>query len=137
MLLGFKMLPNGLLEPDDEAKKKLKKIANNDSFLMEYKPKRNYQFHKKMFAMLKVVYQNQDKYSNMEDLRTELKLKCGWYSEHITQKQGIIYIPKSMDFSTMDAIEFEDIYQKFIDVALRDFVSVSNEQLQMEIVRFS
>lgn len=137
MLLGFKMLPNGLLEPDEEAKKKLKKINNHDDFLMDYKPKRNYQFHKKMFAMLQVVFMNQNKYENLEDLRTEMKLKSGWYETHVTTKGKLIYMPKSMDFSTMDAIEFEEIYQKFIDIALLHFVAVTDEQLQMEIVRFS
>lgn len=131
------MLPNGLVEPSDKAREKLKNIKNDEVFLIDFKPKRNVLFHRKMFAMLKVVFLNQDKYSNMEHLRTELKLKSGWYNEHISQKQGIIYIPKSMDFSSMDAIQFEDIYQKFIDIALRDFVSVTNEELQVEIVRFS
>jgi len=137
MLLGVKVLPNGLLQPDDEAKHKLRKEQVGESFLMEYKPKRNIKFHKKAFALIKVIFMNQDKYINMEDLRTELKLKSGWYQTHVTTKGVLIYIPKSMDFSSMDALEFEEIYQKFIDVALLHFVSVSNEQLQMEIVRFS
>lgn len=121
---------------DEKSKKKLNKVAVGESFLMDFKPKRNYKFHKKMFALLSIVFRNQNKYDTLEDLRTEMKLKSGWYTEHLTMKQGIIYIPKSMSFADMDALEFEDVYSKFIDIALRDFIPMNKQELEEEIVRF-
>ncbi len=136
MLLEFRKLPNKNLVMDEKSKKKLNKVAVGESFLMDFKPKRNYKFHKKMFALLSIVFRNQNKYDTLEDLRTEMKLKSGWYTEHLTMKQGIIYIPKSMSFADMDALEFEDVYSKFIDIALRDFIPMNKQELEEEIVRF-
>ena len=137
MLLEFRMLPNGnFCSNSEETKKKLSKMKRGDLFLLDYKPKRNVQFNRKIFALLKIVFQNQSKYDNMEDLRTEMKLKSGWYQTHITTKGKLIYIPKSMSFSEMDAIEFEEIYSKFIDIALKHFVPMDKQELEMEIIRF-
>ena len=137
MLLEFIKSPDGKLIPiGDETVSRVAKIKSGDTIFTEYKPRRNYQFHKKAFSLLKLVFDNQSIYSNMEDLRTEFKLKAGWYEEHVSMKQGVIYIPKSMDFSSMDAIEFEEIYSKFIDIALKHFVTFDRRELEEQVLRF-
>ena len=137
MLLEFTKGADGKPIPSsDKSIGKMSKIKVGESFLMDYKPKRNYQFHKKAFSLLKLVYDNQSIYSNMEDLRTEFKLKAGWYEEHITTKGKVIYLPKSMSFADMDAVEFEEIYSKFIDIALKHFVTFSKQELEESILRY-
>ena len=137
MKLAFIKSSGGVLLPaDEECIEKMQKVKNGETIIVDYKPKRNYLLHKKAFALLNLVLQNQDKYNNIEDLLVEFKLKAGHYQEHITQKKGIIYIPKSIAFSEMDNLEFEAIYNKFIDIALRDFVNMSKEDLEKQIINF-
>ena len=137
MLLEVTKSENGKLIPSSEkAIKIFNKVQIGDEILIDFKAKRNTQFHKKGFALLNLVFQNQDRYSNMEDLRTEFKLKAGYYSEHITTKGKIIYVPKSMAFSEMDENEFDELYSKFIDIALKHFVKIDKKDFEDAILRF-
>jgi hypothetical protein len=137
MLLELIKSPDGKLIPiGDETVSRVSKMKSGDTVFVEYKPRRNYQFHKKAFSLLKLVFDNQSIYSNMEDLRTEFKLKAGWYQEHITTKGKVIYLPKSMSFADMDAVEFEEIYSKFIDIALKHFVTFNKQELEEQILRY-
>jgi len=61
----------------------------------------------------------------------------GLYAEHITTKGKIIYVPKSMSFAEMDENEFEELYSKFIDIALQHFVTMGRTELEDAILRFA
>ena len=138
MLLEFTKGADGKPIPSsDKSIDKMSKIKIGEPFLMDYKPKRNYEFHKKGFALLNLIFENQDKYDTFEELRTEMVLKAGWYREHITTKGKLIYIPKSMSFAEMDEIEFAEIYSKFIDIALKHFVTMDKQELEDAILRYT
>lgn len=137
MKISFIKQRGGILIPDcEETEKAMQKVKNGETILIEYKKSRNVGFHKRAFALLNLVLQNQDKYNNLTDLLTEFKLKAGHYQEHISLKKGVIYIPKSISFAEMDELEFGEIYNKFIDIALRDFVTMSKEDLEKQIINF-
>ncbi|MDX8384423.1 MAG: DUF1367 family protein, partial [Ghiorsea sp.] len=57
----------------------------------------------------------------INDLMVEIKLKTGHYEEHITTKGVMIYVPRSLAFSSMGQEEFDAWYSKLIDVALLNF----------------
>ena len=135
-LTFLKSVGGCLLPSDDECIEAMNKIKNGTEIMIEYKQKRNVRFHRKAFALLNLVLKNQDKYSNINDLLVEFKLKSGHYEEHITTKGKIIYIPKSIAFSEMDELEFNELYSKFIDIALQHFVSMSKEELEKQIINF-
>jgi len=91
---------------------------------------RNGGHHRKAFALINYIFENQDKYKTVEDLLVEIKLKAGWYKEHLTTKGQIIYVPKSISFSAMDQAEFNIFYNKIIDIALQHFCEeMTAEQL--------
>jgi hypothetical protein len=137
MKLTFLKSVGGVLLPsDDECIEAMNKIKNGTEIMIEYKQKRNVKFHRKAFALLNLVLKNQDKYSNINDLLVEFKLKSGHYEEHITTKGKIIYVPKSIAFSEMDELEFNELYSKFIDIALQHFISMSKEELEQQIINF-
>ena len=136
LLEVIKTADGKLLPANEEAIKKLSKVKVGDSILIDYKAKRNPLFHRKGFALLNLIFQNQDRYTNLEDLRVEFRLKAGFYSEHITTKGRLIYIPRSMNFSSMDENEFEELYSKFIDIALKHFVTMDKRELEDAVLRF-
>ena len=137
MKLTFLKSVGGVLLPsDDECIEAMNKIKNGTEIMIEYKQKRNVKFHRKAFALLNLVLKNQDRYSNINDLLVEFKLKSGHYEEHITTKGKIIYVPKSIAFSEMDELEFNELYSKFIDIALQHFISMSKEELEQQIINF-
>jgi len=137
MLLEATKSADGKLIPSSEKSIKIfNKVKIGEEILIDYKAKRNLQFHKKGFALLNLVFQNQDIYTNLEDLRVEFRLKAGYYTEHITTKGKLIYIPKSMSFAEMDENEFEELYSKFIDIALQHFVKMDKRDFEDAILRF-
>lgn len=138
VLLEATKIADGKLIPSSEKSIKIfNRVKIGEEILIDYKAKRNVQFHKKGFALLNLVFQNQDIYRNLEDLRVEFRLKSGYYTEHITTKGKLIYIPKSMSFAEMDENEFEELYSKFIDIALKHFVKMDKRDFEDAILRFA
>jgi hypothetical protein len=82
---------------------------------------RNPDHHRKGFALIKLIFDSQEKYRTIEDLLVELKLQTGWYREHIRANGEIIYVPKSISFADMDQLEFEAFYETLIDVAIQHY----------------
>lgn len=136
-LLMIKSQGGVLLPADDEAIEALSKIKNGDSIMIEYKRNRNPMFHRKMFAFLKMVFDNQTVYKTQVELRREMMLKSGRYNKHFTTKGVTLYIPDSMSFDSMDQDEFEKLYSDFIDIALQHFLTdMTAEQVEREILNF-
>lgn len=119
----FRKAKGGFLVPDDQDTIDLMQgIKTDDVYQFEYKKPRNYKFLKKFRALVQVVFDNQDKYKNKEDLVVELKLQVGHYEEHITLGGKVTYQPKSISFASMDELEFGVFYNKVVDVVLKHFL---------------
>lgn len=112
--------------PIDE--EKLSKWKYGEILEVEVKKPRNIKSHRKFFALLNVAFENQDKYTTFHDFRVEVELKCGNYREHVTTKGHLIYVPKSISFASMDETEFSMLYDKAIEVIIRDFCQGSTEK---------
>lgn len=117
---------NGSFTPNPEETAKFK---NGQDYELEVKQPRNIGHHRKFYALMNLVFQNQDKYETLEDLIVEVKLRCGHYQEHISVKGNIMYMPKSIDFARMPQPDFEEFYSKAIDVVLKYFWDSSRDDL--------
>lgn len=98
-----------------------KKIKIGDVYVYEFKKPRNYQFHKKLFALFNLVYQNQDKYNNIDDLRRDLIVCSGYYTKRVDMFGLEVYEPLSLSFASMDEHVFEDLYNSIVDTICREF----------------
>lgn len=98
-----------------------KKIAINESYEFEYKKPRNYKFHKKFFALLNLVYDNQERYNNIDHLRHDLIIEAGFYEIRYNMQGVEVYVPKSISFAKMDELEFNELYTRCIDVIVKYF----------------
>jgi hypothetical protein len=113
----------GKLSPMDEpTQERMQKIRFGEVIEVEFKKKRNPLFHRKFFALMQLVFENQEKYQTMEALLTEMKLQVGHYDEHVTMGGKLIYQPKSIAFDAMDDIEFSEFYDKVVDATLKFFL---------------
>ena len=86
MLLEF--IPSGgkLIPASDETFERVKKMPIGESIFMEWKPKRNYQFHKKFFSLLNFIFENQSHYKSLDNLLEVYKFKAGYFETIITHK---------------------------------------------------
>ena len=114
---------NGVLKPAYDSDYELvKKIPLNEPITFEWSKPRNYKFHKKFFALINLVYQNQEQYNNIEHLRKELTICAGHYDlifdlDTGQQKKEA----QSIKFSSIDEIEFNKIYNDVLEVVVNKF----------------
>lgn len=127
-LSGFKLAYNS----DHEM---AKKIPLNEPIVYDWKKPRNYKFHKKFFALLNLVYENQEQYNNINDLRGELTIEAGFYDVTYTLWGEKKKKPKSISFTSMDEAEFSDLYSRIIDVVVK-WLGVDKEDILTEIEQY-
>ena len=96
-----------------------KKIPLHEPIEFEFTKNRNYKFHKKLFALLNLVFENQEVYNNLEHLRKDLTISAGYYDIRHNFEGVEIYEPKSISFAQMDEIEFSEFYNRIIDVVIK------------------
>lgn len=135
MLLNLKKIENALIPCDEDTVKAFNKLKINDEIYVEWKPKRNYKFHKKLFSMLNLILTNQSMYKSVDNILTECKFKAGYFDIHIMANGEQRYIPKSISFATMKGDEFESFYSSCIDTCL-ELVPMGKTELEEAILRY-
>lgn len=134
---------NGLVPKYDSDREEFRNLKRNTDVLVEVGQKRNYEFHKKFFALIKLTYDNFPEWledslnvHSVEDLRTRLKVDLGLYEVSHYGNQSVI-IPKSIAFDKMDETEFEKFYRSSVNHILKNYLKgVNNEQIEEEIWKF-
>ena len=120
-LFLVKQLNNSFKVAYDSDHEKLKKIKAGEFVECEIKKKRNIKFHKKFFALLNMIYQNQEVYNNIEHLRNDLTISAGFYTTRSNLDGEMIPQANSISFSSMDDFEFSEYYSKVLDVIVMHF----------------
>lgn len=134
---------NGLVPKYDSDREEFSRLKRNTDVLVEVGQKRNYEFHKKFFALLRLTYDNfpermEDKLNvhSVEDLRTRLTIDLGLYGVSHYGNLSVI-TPKSIAFDKMDETEFEKFYKMSVNHILKNYLKgVTNEQIEEEIWKF-
>jgi hypothetical protein len=107
----------GLKPIDDEDIRKLKKIEEGEVVVAEYKLSRNPRFHRKLFALLDLMYTNDRLEITRELYRKEMLLACGYFDSYQGYDGEVRREPKSMSFASMDEDTFNSLYQDMLFVA--------------------
>lgn len=128
---------NGTLKPAyDSDYESLKKIPLNEIIEIEYKKQRNVRFHRKLFSLLNLAYSNQNIFDNLEDMRYCLMLECNLSEIKVNILTGEMFkIPKSLQFSKMDEVEFNEVYNT-LKQYICEWLGVTNEQINEEIEQY-
>ena len=109
-----KQMNNSFKVAYDSDYEKLKKIKVGDLLECEIRKPRNYKFHKKFFAMLNLVFQNQERYDNIDDLRHDLTIVSGYYTERVNIQGEHVKMANSISFAKMTETEFSNLYDSFL-----------------------
>lgn len=130
-----------MYDSDLEAKKHLKigsvvkcKVSNP----------RNYEFHKKFFALVRLTFDNlpsvlAEKWgiNNEEDMLRRFKRDLGYYTSTINEfdEREIEY--KSISFAAMEQYEFERFYYQCLDLVLHKYIKgIDKQDIITEIESF-
>ncbi len=99
----------------------LKKIKVGATVSCEIKQPRNVGFHRKFFALMNMVFENQEVFTSIDFMRKELTKAAGYYDEYLNHKGVKCYEAKSISFGNMKQDEFESLYNSFLDVIVSAF----------------
>ena len=105
----------------DSDYEKAKKLKVNTEYQCEVKRPRNYEFHKKYFALITMVFNNQEKYINIDHLRKDLTIASGFYTKRFDINDNEILEPDSISFGNMKQDVFDDLYSKTLDAIVTYF----------------
>lgn len=98
-----------------------KKIPLNEPIEFEYKRHRNLKFHRKYFALINLVFDNQEHFKHIDDLRAELTIEAGYFDYYFTLQGEERKKAKSISFSAMGEDEFNLLYNTTVDTICKYF----------------
>ena len=127
-----------LVAGDDDARAALKKFKPGDGFWVEIRKARNPTNHRHYFALLSLVFQNQERYTSMEQFRTAVQIAAGHVEQLITLEGEVMLMPKSIDYSSLDDIEFDKVFGEVMRVCVEYFLQgVKLDDLRAEVERYA
>lgn len=144
MEIFCKVTPYGLVpmyDSDSDLKKRLKpdtvvkcKVSNP----------RNYEHHKKFFALLRLTFDNLPSnlaeywnIRNEEDMLRRFKRDLGYFTSSLNERGEKEIEYQSISFAAMEQHEFERFYNQCIDLVLYKYIKgIDKEDLITEIENF-
>jgi hypothetical protein len=124
----------GLVPNYDSDLEKMKKLKIGDTVKCQRISERNYGFHKKFFALIKLGCDNSQLEVPMDVYRKIMTVRAKFYKAYKTDK-GIYREPESINFDTMSQERFEELYSRVLDEIVKD-LGTTSEELEREIVGF-
>lgn len=128
---------NGTWQPaDHDAKLATDAYSVGEIAKFDMVKPRNYDHHKKAFALFNLILENTDKYATVDQILDEIKFRLG-YLDHSIIDGKYVYRLKSIAFDAMGQEKFNRFYSKAIDVILKYMLpGTAPDELVNEIVNF-
>ncbi len=126
----------GSLRPDDtEAEEMVRGIHMNEVVAVVVRRPRNVGHHRKFFALLKKVFENQELYKSEQALLAAIKIATGHCVPlQLTDGQKA-FIPSSISFASMDQAEFEKFWERVVTLVVTKIIpGLRREDLEAEIM---
>lgn len=132
VLLVAKKL-RSLYPVDDAGEDFLSHLAQGEIIEVTIRRPRNIKHHRKFFAMLQLVFSNQNAYKSLDDLLEVCKLSIG-HCRTIRTKVCDVKIPNSISFSSLDQDAFNDFYDRAVQWVIADVIpGLRREDLDEEV----
>lgn len=126
--IRVRKLYNSIVPVDETNAALFEKLKPNGEYKAVFSRERNGAFHRKAFALLKVVFdawqtptiehKGQPVQRDIERLREDMTILAGFYTVTFKYDGTMTLKAKSWSFSSMSQDEFEALYSRLIDVAL-------------------
>jgi hypothetical protein len=108
---------------DDVETLRRMRVAPGDELRAKFKRARNPLHHRRVFALINFVFQNQERFDGAEALRCFLTLHTSFCHAYQDQATGAVFrVPRSWAYDEMDEEEFTKLHEELIPVILREFM---------------
>lgn len=139
-----KVTPYGFV-PLHDSDYELKKRMKQDTVVRcRISLPRNYEFHKKFFALVRLTFENLSfplvkrwNIRNENDMLRRFKRDLGYFKTWANEYGEVEIEYQSISFSAMDETEFEKFYNDCVDLVLSKYIpGIGREDLLEEVERF-
>ena len=124
----------GALRPaDPDADAFMRATKEGRYIIVDAKRPRNVQHHRKLFAMLNIIFENQSFYQSVDQLLAACKIAVG-HVDLIRVGDNVYQIPKSIAFGSMSQDEFDPFYEKAVTWMLEKVIpGLARHDLDAEV----
>lgn len=131
-------LGHSLHPADPESEAEIGKLGRGEVLRFTARRPRNLGHHRKFFALLQLVYENQEQYADREELRRALLIEAGHFDDVRLLDGTTVRTAKSISFSAMDQSAFEAVYDGVLAVVLAKVLpGIGREELEQEVEAFA
>ena len=112
----------------------LQGIGDGRGVMVTIRRPRNPKHHRLLFAMIRKVMDNTDRWASEDALLDDLKLATGLFTTRINMLTKIPYaVPLSISFASMSQEKFRVWFDRVIHILATDVLGCSSEELHAEI----
>lgn len=134
MKIFCRVTEQGFVPLYDSDYEERQKLRTGDTVLCEVRKPRNYEFHKKFFALVRLTFANLPEHMHRqygiyseEDLLIALKIDLG-ISSIVNIAGRDVFREGSISFTAMDQSEFSAFYLRCINIILAKYLKGTDRQ---------
>ncbi len=133
-MMFWRKAPGCLMPASPEAENALLKIKLDTIVEADPKQKRNLQLLRLYWATMEKIAENQTHYPDAKAVDAAFKVACG-HCDWIETSKGLVGIPRSISFASMDQIEFDVFWNKALRYCCEQVIpGLDGERLRAEVM---
>ncbi len=105
----------------------MKTLPTEYEILVDISRPRNPKNHNRYFVFLRVAFDLQETFSNVEQLRHYLQMRAGHYEPMVTHKGKTIYRPLSIAWEKISEDDFQKLFKEVV-TAFLDFYDETHDK---------
>jgi len=134
MKLLLKNIATGLIPLYDSDIDEKRKLTIGTVYEADIKNPRNYEFHKKFFALINLGHHNTKLELPFNVYRKLMIMRAGYFTVYDTGK-GILYEADSISFGSKTEDEFQEVYSRVLDQIIKD-IGLTSDEVEVELTNF-
>lgn len=144
MKINLQNTARGLIPLYDDDYEEKRKLKIGEVYTAEIRLARNYQFHRKYFALIHCAWEYQNEkvqehfHNSKESFRKTVQIAAGHCDTYYSiARKGWIEESKSISFEKMEEAEFQELYNRVKDVLFTHFLkNISEAEFMKNLANF-
>tara|TARA_R100000900_G_scaffold116787_3_gene91748 strand:- start:967 stop:1386 length:420 start_codon:yes stop_codon:yes gene_type:complete len=123
------------LVPSDEASQQALSRLKADGYVVAHiSQPRNLKHHRLFYALMRKVFENQERFKTIDEMIIAIKVGIKHCDQYPLKNGNVCYIPKSISFEKMEQLEFNEFFDRAINLIIKDIIpNTDKKELLAEV----
>lgn len=129
----------GSLRPVDEAGEEvMRRLAVGDVVRVEVRRPRNLPHLRKFYALMNLIFANQERYQSLDEMVMAIKLAVGHVRLIQLPNGDVVRLPASIAFDALDQHGFDEFYERVVKLVCERIVpNLPEDELRAQLMEFA